>query len=491
MEKEKNLRHRTHLVASKEGNNDLDEPPKVGLTTRMTSLRRLVTGQTVLFKFPILALVAVASLDNADKQLLASSFPMLEKTLGLDVRTLGYFSLFTNLSYALSLPFWGYMVHSYGMQRIHILLSTACISWGLATAGIAMFGKSVIGQAIFRALNGIALGSILPLSQTLLVEMVDVSMRGRAFGFMSLCEKLSGTLAAASIVYLDPNWEYPYWGLGVGSIVMGYVCNITLHPSMRGAGLKQTSSEDEKLELTLRQIIQRIVQLPAFLCMVVQGVFGGTPWDMMSFLLLLMDWRGFTKKQIVTIQFTSGLTSTVGGWLGGILGDYASQRFEGTRGRVLLAFVSVIGGIPLYGLFLNATDYYSALLWLNAFQLWGTWTPTGACRPICADLTRNASERAQIIALWIVLEKASGAIFGAPLVGYLTSSMLSSKDDQQRADGGTKEKAQALAWNIFFLSSLFWSICAFFWVLMSFTIPKNRQKHRSTKESDFELNPLV
>ena len=85
MEKEKNLRHRTHLVASKEGNNDLDEPPKVGLTTRMTSLRRLVTGQTVLFKFPILALVAVASLDNADKQLLASSFPMLEKTLGLDV----------------------------------------------------------------------------------------------------------------------------------------------------------------------------------------------------------------------------------------------------------------------------------------------------------------------------------------------------------------------------------------------------------------------
>ena len=85
-----------------------------------------------------------------------------------------------------------------------------------------MFGKSVIGQAIFRALNGMALGSILPLSQTLLVEMVDVSMRGRAFGFMSLCEKLSGTLAAASIVYLDPNWEYPYWGLGVGSIVMQF-----------------------------------------------------------------------------------------------------------------------------------------------------------------------------------------------------------------------------------------------------------------------------
>lgn len=38
----------------------------------------------------------------------------------------------------------------------------------------------------------------------------------------------------------------------------------------------------------------------------ISSVFGGTPWDMMSFLLLLMDWRGFTKNQIVTIQITSG-----------------------------------------------------------------------------------------------------------------------------------------------------------------------------------------
>jgi MFS family permease len=370
-----------------------------------------------------------------------------------------------------------------------------------------LFGHSVIGQASFRALVGVALGSIMPLSQTLLVELVDVTMRGRAFGLMLLCEKLAGTLAAASVVYLDV-WEIPYYALGTGSLMMGYLSLRVLSPSSRrqsstalltsspkfieklGDGLKKDDvdhhEEDEEVpELTLRQIIQRIVRMPAFMCMVAQGVFGGTPWDMMSFLLLLMDWRGFTKGQIVTIQFTSGMTATVGGWLGGYFGDYAAQRW-GTQGRIWLAFVSVAGGIPFYGLHLFATDYSWALLWINAFQLWGTWTQPGALRPICADLTRNASERAQIISLWIVLEKMSGAIFGAPLVGYLTSNMLAAHGESM--DSITKEqdavpaasggKAQALAFNLFLLSGLFWAICSFFWGVMSFVI--KRQDHALT-----------
>lgn len=449
----------------------------------------LFTSQTALCTLPIALLVIISSLDSADKQLLASSFPMLSETLGLDVETLGYFSFFTNGSYALSLPFWGWLVHKYGLLQVHLLLAMACLAWGLATMGIALLGHSVVGQAIFRAIVGFALGSIMPLSQTLLVELVDVAMRGRAFGLMLFCEKLAGTLAAASVVYLDI-WEIPYYVLGAGSLVMGYLSLRVLSPSARrrssverlapiGDGLKRVdvdADESSVPQLTLRQIIQRIVRMPAFMCMVAQGVFGGTPWDMMSFLLLLMDWRGFTKGQIVSIQFTSGITATFGGWLGGYLGDYAAHRW-GTQGRIWLAFVSVVGGIPCYGLYLFAKDYSWALLWMNAFQLWGTWTQSGALRPICADLTRNASERAQIISLWIVLEKLSGAIWGAPLVGYLTSNMLAAQGESMDSSGSapSDDKAHALAYNLFFLSSLFWAICSFFWAVMS--IAMRHQDH--------------
>jgi len=62
---------------------------------------------------------------------------MLEKTLGLHVDTLGYFSLFTNLSYALCLPLWGYLIHHYTVRYVADVflwyaLSIVCVSCALS-----------------------------------------------------------------------------------------------------------------------------------------------------------------------------------------------------------------------------------------------------------------------------------------------------------------------------------------------------------------------
>jgi MFS family permease len=490
------LRHRA-VAASEEQQPVFTHAPDKRTSTT-DSLHSLLTSQVILCNVPILILVVVASLDNADKQLLASSFPMLEKALDLDVEVLGYFSMFTNLSYAFSLPLWGYLLHTHGMEKIHILLSVACGSWGLATIGIAASGSSIWGQAIFRCLVGAALGSILPLSQTLLVELVpDVSMRGRAFGLMGLCEKLAGTLAAASVVYLD-NWQHPYYALGIFSVLMAVIAHRNLDPKQI-LPTASTKSHPPERKLSFTEIIQQFAKIPAFLCLVAQGAFGGTPWDMMSFLLLLLDWRGFTKEQIISIQFTLNLSATIGGWLGGVMGDYAEQRI-GIRGRIGVALTSVVGGIPLYGLFLYSKSYPWALLWVNLFHLVATWPSAGALRPLCAALTRNPSERAQIVSMWIVLEKASGAIFGAPLVGYLTSKMLTT--DQMHEKGViSQEKAHALAMNLFGLSTFFWSICATFWLLMAYTLrggiggrhfkTDDFTRDKDDKDPHLELAPLV
>jgi len=491
------------------------------------SVKSLLSSQVVLCNLPVFILVVVASLDNADKQLLASSFPVLERTLDLSVETLGYFSLFTNLSYALSLPLWGWLVHRYGMKQIHMLLSMACASWGCATIGIAVAGSSVVGQAFFRSLNGVALGSILPLSQTMLVGMVAPAMRGRAFGWMGLCEKLAGTAAAASVIYFD-NWQRPHYILGFFSVAMAVIANKELTPGKRKRAKQQSHNHPSKAKstgsdherddddgmdgdesnipeeerLSIRQIIQRITRIPAFTCLVAQGIFGGTPWDMMSFVLLLLDWRQFTKEQIVLIQFSTGMTGTMGGWVGGFLGDYAASRYA-THGRILVALSSVVLGIPFYGLFLFSTNFSAALLYTNLFHLVASWPPAGALRPICADLARNPSERAQIISLWIVLEKTSGAIFGAPLVGYLTSNMVEMKEKMdQTVQEDMASKAHALASNLFGLSSFFWAVCACFWVLMAYTlnqpmsgIDKNIQleiyKKNGSNDDDSGKQPLL
>ena len=431
----------------------------------------------VLYSAPLLLLVVIAALDSADKSLLAASFPVLERTLHLDLEALGYFSLFTNLSYALSLPFWGWLVHRYTIHNAHNILSAACLLWGLASLGIAASDGVVLAQAIFRSITGAALASILPLTQTMLVELVPSTMRGRAFGVMGLMERAAATMAVAAVVWLKDDWQTPYIVIGVVSIVMAFVARTRLRLRYKISNVEgdHGKASGETL-LSLWQIVKRIIRIPAFACLVGQGVTGAVPWDMMSFLLLLLDWKGFTKDQIVAIQFSSGVSSTIGGALGGVLGDWALQRHF--LGRIGVAFVSIIGGMIFYGLFIFSDKFFWALIWSICFHFWGTWTVAAANRPICAELARNPSERAQIVAALILLEKTSAAIFGAPLVGYLTKNMLL-RDEQV----DPKDKAAALSSNLFKLSIVFWALCASFWILMATFMRKSNNFNRIALKS--------
>lgn len=187
---------------------------------------------------------------------------------------------------------------------------------------------------------------------------------------------------------------------------------------------------------------------------------------MMSFILLLLEWKDFTRQQIISFQISAGVFGTLGAFLGGVLGDYFAFL---PRGRIYVALTSVTGGIIFYGLFLFSKTYQSALLWYSLFHLWGGWTPAATLRPICAKLAQNASERAQIVAAWILLEKTSSAVFGAPLVGFLTKRLFDATNNNVSDEAALTnlEKADALAFNLFVLSTLFWFVCAYFFALMA------------------------
>lgn len=293
-----------------------------------TSTSALSSFRYLCSQWPILIVLCIASLDNADKQLLSSSFPILEKVVGWDVSTLGNFTVATNLSYALSLPLWGYCIHKCqsNIMQLQQLLSLACSIWGLATIAIAIVTcqQAVAARAttttitdssslyywylqiLTRSLNGIALGSILPLSQSLLAEYTPSQLRGQAFGLMSVGEKLAGTIASSSIIYVGVSyWQYVYYVVGVLSICMGVLASRSRYLNKRNPLLKynnnkqtdtliQDDDDDEEyntlldnnnnnninttdqyknknnsaeVQLSLRQIIERIIRLPAFMCL--------------------------------------------------------------------------------------------------------------------------------------------------------------------------------------------------------------------------------
>lgn len=440
------------------------------MTTTTPTTSSFVGTFLQLWSVPLLLLITVAALDSADKSLLAASFPILQKELGMNVESLGYFSLFSNLSYALALPFWAHLVHSYSISNAHNILAVACGIWGLATFGIAST-YAIHAQALYRCINGAALASILPLSQTMLVELVPSNARGRAFGLLGLAEKAAATIAVAAVVWCN-DWRIPYIIVGTMSILVAVVGRrqLKMPPTAKE---KNDIDQPQQEHLTFTQIVRRISEIPAFTCLVGQGIFGSIPWDMMSFLLLLLDWKGFTKDQIVMVQFTNGIAGTIGGALGGILGDWFAVEYD-LQGRIAVAFISVVSGTLFYGMFLFTNSYVWSLVWSNLFHLAGSWTPAATNRPLCAQLAKNPSERAQIVAAWILMEKTSAAVFGAPLVGYITRHMMmiQDNDNEQQESNNNDDKARTLAFNIFWLSTFFWTICAAFWLLMAYLMKR-------------------
>ena len=109
--------------------------------------------------------------------------------------------------------------------------------------------------------------------------------------------------------------------------------------------------------------------------------------------------------------------------------------------------------------------------------LWSCCLSIYQRRPLCADLAQNQSERAQILAAWIFLDKTSSAVFGAPLVGYLTKKLF---------DGNlvltNREKARYLARSMSFLSTFFWCVSAYFWTRIG-KAELNRKKMNTRGES--------
>ena len=245
------------------------------------------------------------------------------------------------------------------------------------------------------------------------------------------------------------------------SIIVGSISVLMAFAAKQFLQMKVKEKEggcETESSLSLLGVFKRISMIPSFAFLVAQGVFGAIPWDMMSFILLLLEWKDFTKEQIISFQVVGGVLGTIGALIGGVLGD----RFAYIpHGRVSVALFSVISGVICYGLFLFSETYIVCVTWFGLFHLTGGWCPAAACRPLCADLAQNKSERAQIVAAWVLLEKLSSSIFGAPLVGYITKRLF-----DENSVFTNQEKARTLAMNMFLLSTFFWMMCALFFYMM-------------------------
>jgi MFS family permease len=133
----------------------------------------------------------------------------------------------------------------------------------------------------------------------------------------------------------------------VGVLVWFFAVDPHFPPNKAGlhaAPVHRKSALDEAKEL-LKEA-KSIIQIPTFQVFVAQGVSGSFPWSALSFLSMWLELIGFTHEQTSVFTTIFAVATSIGGLLGGKMGDFLAQRYP-NAGRIILSQISAGPAIPL------------------------------------------------------------------------------------------------------------------------------------------------
>lgn len=430
-------------------------------------------------------------MDAADRVLLPATFRALSETMQVGPAELGALSFAQSLSFALALPVWGSMLH-YGSAR-DLLVQGICL-WGLTCFALGCT-SSFRGQFVLRFLDGFALAAVVPLGQALLCEVVPEDERGRAFGLLQSCTSglsmIVGAVATAmaSERFLGIHgWRWAHFMVAGASLVVAQIVRKTLPSSPPESHMRSHAAWMSEQ----RQLLQKLVHTPSFIILVLQGIAGSVPWNGLAFMTLYFQLSGYTDIQTSQIVFVGGIGGVIGGYLGGSLGDLFGARFPDS-GRVMIAQASVVFGTTLFFWVMHIpfgpTSFGTLALAYFFFNTTAVWTSAAASRPICGMIFTRASERAQVLAVFVALEGVVASICGAPLAGAM-SQALGFRLEHSASEKASPESLGALRSALMAVALVPWFLCALTWLPMYWTYPKDRERSAEAAEKSKDFGTI-
>jgi len=438
----------------------------------------------------MILLYAVCFVDGADVQLLPASFRALEASLGFAPTDLGGLALAQAMTMAISAPFWGALCD--GGVPAKWLLTAGVTAWGFLTIVLStVYGYW--GMLVLRAFIGVALGSLLPITQAVIAGFVGPLERGEFFGRAGAAQ-CAGQVVSQLITTSMSNqkyeilpgeaiwgWRIAFFGVGAVSLVLSFVLASYMEEVPRRA-TENAKSMDSIADFFGHMFERGAVYMNkwTFRIIVFQGLFGSIPWSAMNFNVMYLQYVGFSDYLAATLAVFFLAAQGFGNILGGYVGDILENWMK-YHGRPLTAQITVFSGIPLVAitfLLLPKSNHYfwlyGSLLFLMG--LMASWALAGVKRPMLSQII-NRRDWASILALDSALEGASAAMFGAPVVGWLAQYVFG----YQEMTGQVSEMAQearmqnlaALGTAIVWMCVVPWMICFFLWGLLHWTYPQD------------------
>lgn len=461
-----------------------------------TSFASMKTSQLAL-------IFAVCLCEGMDTAVLGSTFKVLETDMGLTPTALALMTMIQVFSLNAAAPLWGYMCDN-GLANRKDLMMIGCFGWGVAMLSLGLC-NSLWQVLVLRALNGVFLACLVPLSQSWVADLAAANCRGQVFGLLGAAEQIgvgitSGvtTTVSAAIIFGMRGWRSMCFGI----TILSWALCATLKQWM-----DQPSTVEQPLEGSVLCVITKTIgnlgmhlQIPTFNLLILQGIAGNMPWLAMNFEIMYLQYLGFSNAEVGLMVGVMTIFTALGPLLGGAIGDALESRSP-NHGRIITAQVSVLIGIPSAVVFLvvlpdtvGSTVIWPYYVCKAFFHLTATWPSYSTNRPVLCEVVHE-NHRATIIAWQTAMENGLSALICMPLMGFLSESVFgyhpSNQDVADMAPEARVANAVALRSAMLYMTVLPWLLCFAGFSFMHWTYPHDRKATLGSAGEDPELATLI
>ena len=172
-----------------------------------------------------------------------------------------------------------------------------------------------------RALTGIGIGAIIPITYSLLADYFPSNMRSAATGYLGLVVGLGigGGQLLAGITGPEYGWKISFIIVSVPNFIFLLLYALFATEPPRGR------SDKNKTDITKinYSIIKKLISKKTNILVFLQGIAGTVPWSV--FFVYLTDYLaqdiGYSVQMASLVVFVIGLSAMIGGFVGGLVGN--------------------------------------------------------------------------------------------------------------------------------------------------------------------------
>jgi predicted MFS family arabinose efflux permease len=461
---------------------------------------------------------AASVLEKCEEQILPALYSRVGASFNATPTQLGNITLARSFMQALASPLAG--IASHFMPRGTVICLGCCI-WSTFTILFAST-NSITTALPLCAINGIGLALVIPSVQSLTADYHAADSRGKAFGALWLTISFGGMLGAlyaTNVGALRPlgidGWRFVFYSVAGCSIFVGilnllYVHDPSYHqhqqtqyqqnhqhqqqqqqhghlpPLQQHLNNTTTTTTGPKLNFALLKYtfldIARVMRIPTFAIIIIQGIIGSVPYASLVFLTLYLQLLGMSDAAASGLVATYLIFGGFGGLLGGWIGDTVARRYP-NHGRVAATQFSVASGIPFAflifkGLPLNgetATVCLYAVV-IALFSLATAWPAPCANNPIFAEIV-PVRLRNLVYAFDRCFEGAVAA-FATPFVGRLSERYFGFSGTSAITGNPSIDihNAQAMGNALLVFTVIPWAFCLVAYSGLHLTYPSDRRR---------------